>query len=56
MKKIFQRLHTGKLRFKVCETCFPLGAPLQGNVIGSHYVLIVVWVTTYLTGIARSRN
>ena len=42
--------------FKVWETCFPLGAPILGNVIGSYYVIIVAWVSTHLIGIAISRN
>ena len=42
--------------FKVWETCIPLGSPILGNVIGSHYVLIVAWVSTHLIGIAISRN
>ena len=42
--------------FKVWETCFQLEAPILGNVIGSHYVLIVAWVSTHLIGIAISRN
>ena len=42
--------------FKVWETCFPLGANILGNVIGSYYVLIVAWVSTQFIGIAISRN
>ena len=34
----------------------PLGAPILGNVIGSHYVLIVAWVSTHLIGIAIFRK
>ena len=42
--------------FEVFETYFPLGAPILGNVIESHYVLIVAGVSTHLIGIAISRN
>ena len=41
--------------FKVWETCFPLAAPILGNVIGSHYVLVVAWVAMHLIGIAIAR-
>ena len=57
MKKIFQMLYIWKITFfEVFETYFPLCAPILGNVIESHYVLIVALVSTHLIGIAISRN
>ena len=57
MKKIFKMLHTEEITFfEVFETQFPQGAPILGNVIESHYVLIVAWVSTDLIGITISRN
>ena len=42
MKKLFKMLHTEEITFfEVFETQFPPRDPIQGNVIGSHYVLIV---------------
>ena len=35
---------------------FPPKGPKQGNLIESHYVLIVAWVSTDLIGITISRN
>ena len=57
MKKIFKMLYIGKITFfEVFETQFPPRGPILGNVIGSHYDLIVAWVSTDLKGIASSRN
>ena len=57
MKKIFQMIsYWENYVFKVLETCFPLGTPILGNVIGSHYDLIVAWVSTHLIDTAISRN
>ena len=57
MKKIFKMLHTEEIAFfEVFETEFPPRGPIIGNVIGSHYYLIVAWVSTDLKGIAISRN
>ena len=57
MKKIFKMLYIGKITFfEVFETQFPPRSPILGNVIGSHYDLIVAWVSTDLKGIAISRN
>ena len=54
---LFQMLHTGKITFfEVFETYFPVGAPILGNLIESHYVIIVAWVSTYLIVIAIARN
>ena len=38
------------------ETQFPPKDPIIGNVIGTHYVLIVAWVYTDLIGIFIPRN
>ena len=38
------------------ETQCPPRGPILGNVIGSHYVIIVAWVSTDLIGIDISRN
>ena len=57
MKKIFKMLHIGKITFfEVFETQFPPRDPILGNVIGSHYDIIVAWVSSDLIGIAISRN
>ena len=57
MKKIFKMLHIGKITcFEVLEAQFPPRHPILGNVIGSHYDIIVAWVSTDLIGIAISRN
>ena len=57
MKKIFKMLHTEEITFfKVFETQFPPRDPILGNKIGSHYDLIVAWVSTDLIGIVISRN
>ena len=57
MKKIFKMLHTEeKAFFEVFETQFPPRGPILGNVIKSHYDLIVAWVSIDLIGIAISRN
>ena len=57
MKKLFKMLHTEEITFfEVFETQFPPRGPILGNVIGSHYYLIVAWVSTGLIGIAISRN
>ena len=57
MKKIFQMLNTGKITFiEVWQTFVSLGALIQGNVIESHYVLIVAQEPTHHIGIAISRN
>ena len=42
--------------FEVFETKFPPSGPIIGNVMGSHYDLIVAWVSTDPIGIAISRN
>ena len=52
---LFQMLLT-KNFFEVFETYFPLEAPILGNVIESHYFIIVARVSTRLIGIAISRN
>ena len=50
-------LHTEEITlFEVFETQFPPTGPILGNVIGSHYDLIVACVPTDLIGIAISRN
>ena len=50
-------LHTEKITFfEVFETKFPPRGPKIGNVIGSHFDLIVAWVPADLIGIAISRN
>ena len=50
-------LHTEKFTFfEVLETQVPPRNPILGNVIESHYVIIVAWVSTDLIGIANSRN
>ena len=50
-------LHIGKITFfEVLETHLPPRDPILGNVIGSHYDLIVAWVSTDLIGIPISRN
>ena len=50
-------LHTEEITFFVVfETQFPPRGPIIGNVIGSHYDLIVAWVPADLIGIAMSRN
>ena len=42
MKKLFKMLHTEEITFfEVFETQFPLRGPILGNVIESHYDLIV---------------
>ena len=57
MKTLFKMLHTEEIIFfEVFETQFPPRGPILGNVIGSHYNLIVAWVSTDLIGIAISRN
>ena len=57
MKKILQMLHIEEITFlEVFETQFPPRGPIIGNVIGSHYDLIVAWVPADLKGIAISRN
>ena len=57
MKKIFKMLRTEEITFlEVFETQFPPRDPILGNVIGSHYYLIVAWVPADLIGIAISRN
>ena len=57
MKKLFKMLHTEEITFfEVFETQFPPRGPILGNVIGSHYYLIVAWVPADLIGIAISRN
>ena len=57
MKKIFKMLHIEEITFfEVFEAQFPPRQPLQGNVIGSHYILIVGWAPSYHIGIAISRN
>ena len=38
------------------ETQFPLIGPILGNVIGSHYVIIVDLVSTDIVGIVIPRN
>ena len=42
--------------FEVFEAQFPPRDPIQGNMIGSHYTLIVGWAPTDHKGIAISRN
>ena len=50
-------LHIGKITFfEVCQTQFPSRGLILGNVIGSHYDLIIDWVSTDLIGIPISRN
>ena len=57
LKKIFKMLHTEKFTFfEVSETQVPPRDPILGNVIESHYVIIVAWVSTDLIGIVDSRN
>ena len=57
MKKILKMLHTEEITFfEVFETQFPPRGPILGNVIESHYDLIVAWVSTDLIGITISRN
>ena len=57
MKKISQMHHTEEITFlEVFETQFSPRDPILGNVIGSHYYLIVAWVSTDLIGKAISRN
>ena len=57
MKKILKMLHTEEITFfEVFETQFPPRGPKLGNVIESHYDLIVAWVSTDLIGITISRN
>ena len=56
MKKIFQMLILENYVIEVWETCYALGSPIQGNLIGSHYVLMVHLVSTHLIGIAVARN
>ena len=38
------------------ETQFPLRVPIIGNVIGTHYVLIVAWVSTDIIDTIISGN
>ena len=57
MKKNSRCSILGKLHFlRFYETQFPPRDPILGNVIGSHYDIIVAWVSTDLIGIAISRN
>ena len=57
MKKILKMLHTKEITFfEVFETQFPPRDPILGNVIGSHYDVIVAWVSTDLIGIVIFRN
>ena len=57
MKKLFKMLHTEEITFfEVFETQFLPRDPILGNVIESHYDLIVAWVPADLIGIAISRN
>ena len=57
VKKIIQILFIRKIKFfEVWDRCFPLVAPILGNVIETHCVNIVARVSTYLIGIAISRN
>ena len=42
--------------FEVLETQFPPRGPILGNVIESHYVLIVACISTDIICIAISRN
>ena len=57
MKKLFKMLHTEEITFfEVFETQIPPRSPILGNVIGSHYDLIVAWVSIDLIGIVISRN
>ena len=47
LKKIFKLLHTEKFTFfEVLETQLPPRDPILGNVIESHYVIIVAWEST----------
>ena len=57
MKKLFKMLHTEEITFfEVFETQFLPRGPILGNVIESHYDLIVAWVSTHLIGITITRN
>ena len=50
-------LHTEEITFlEVFETQFPPRGPIIGNVIGSHYDLIVARVSIDLIGIVIFRN
>ena len=56
-KKISKMLHIGKIAFfEVWGTQFPPSGLILGNVIGSHYDLIVEWVSTDFISIPISRN
>ena len=57
MKALFKMLHTEEIIFfEVFETQFPPRDRILGNVIGSHYDLIIAWVSTDLIGIPISEN